>query len=209
MDGIYVLCYVPEHTPSPVRFLSTVYARARTFRGERYHRHCNIMATEGARISTRLRTWWHAADFFSNAQNLASISRFAISLQEGIMATKKVTANKDFERAEWKGFLEYRLSDTELLTAEEWDVSDTDLVEGVVNLTAKGYKLTVTYSSKTGAATATLMAGNEQGKLSGWALSARGRDGRDALKLLFYKHWHALEEDWASLLDVGKPVARG
>lgn len=167
------------------------------------------MASEGSRLSARLRTWWHATNFFDNTQNLVSISRFAISLQEVIMAAKKTGANRDFQRGDWQGFLEYRLSDAELLAAAEWEVSDTDIVEAIVNLIAKGYNLKTSYSVKTGAATATLIAGQEQGKLSGWAVSAKGTDGRDALKLLFYKHYHALDEDWTPLLDVGRPVARG
>lgn len=209
MDSLYVLRYLPENEKEKICFLQTVYEKARTLRGARYHRHCNILATEGARVSARLRTWFHATDFFSNAQNLASIARYAITLQEGILMAKKTTSTKDFVRTEWKGFLDYRLSDAELQAAEEWELSDTDLVEGVLSLTAKGYKLTASYSAKTGAATATLMAGVEQDKLNGWALSARGSDARDAIKLLFFKHWHSLEEDWSELLEVNKPVARG
>lgn len=125
------------------------------------------------------------------------------------MMAKKTSTIKDFERAEWKGFLEYRLSDAELAAASEWDLSDTDVIEAFINLTAKGYKLTVTYSAKSGASTATLMAGVEQGKASGWALSAKGEDARDAVKLLLYKHYHALEESWDAMLDVKRPVARG
>lgn len=209
MEIVLVLVNAPQTPKEEVRYLSTIYRKVRTFADTRYHWDCNTMANEGARISKRLRTWFHNTDFFSNRPNMDSIARYSFALQEGILMAKKTTPQNTYERAEWKGFLEYQMSDAELEAGTAWELGDADLLEGIVSLTGRGYKLTASYNAKSGAATATLMAGQEQGRLSGYALSAKGTDARDAMKLLFYKHWHILDEDWSGLLEVGKRVTRG
>jgi len=209
MDFVIVPYYMVSDAPQKIRFLSSPFNKARTFSDYRLHRACNHLATEGARICQRLRTWKHTTDYFSNATNLTTLSRFAVIYQEELLMAKKTTPTSDFKRAEWKGFLERPFTEQELFEADQWTLDDVGICEGVVSLTAEGYKLTVSYSAQTKACTATLMAGEQQARLSGWALSAKGADGRDALKLLCYKHYHLLGEDWLPLLDVGKRVIRG
>lgn len=209
MDFVIVPRYVPSDTKTSVRFVSSLYTKARTFRDARIHRDCNRLASEGARLNARLRTWWHATDYFSNAPNIQSLSRFSIIYQEGLLMAKNVTPAKDFKRTEWKGFLERPMTDAELASADEWEVSDVQLIEGILALTNNGYKLTLSYSGKAKTATATLMAGDDHGRLAGYALSAKGADGREAIKLLMYKHYHLLEELWLPLLEVRPPIRRG
>lgn len=124
------------------------------------------------------------------------------------MSAKKKTT--EFSReSSWKGFLEYRLSDLELMDADQAAITDEELLDGVVTLSDAGYKLTLSYNAVTKTATATLQAGETLPKLVGWALSARGVDGREAIKLLLYKHHECLKGDWTPLLSVERPVQRG
>lgn len=209
MDLFLVLNHVSVRTETPPRHLPTVYRLARTWGGERYHRGCNAMATAALRFSQRLSTWYNANDYFDNRTTLDNIARYSIEMDTLTnMPPKKQTQNFSRETS-WKGFLEYRLSDMELLDADEQVVTDEDLLESVVNLVNSGYKLTASYSATTKTATATLQAGDALEKYSGWALSARDKDARNALKLLLYKHFECLKGDWASLLAAEKPIQRG
>lgn len=124
------------------------------------------------------------------------------------MAAKRKT-NEFTRESTWKGFLEYRLSDLELMDADEAVCSDEDLLEGVVALADAGYKFTLSYNAQSKAATATLQAGDALPKLVGWALSAKDANGRGAIKLLLYKHHECLKGDWTPLLSAEKPVQRG
>lgn len=209
MDIVIVPSYVSDYQKEKTTGLSFVSDKFAAFRDTRYIRDSRHLATIAALLSTRLRTWFNATDYFSNTTTLYQIADYQITLYERLMMTKRTPQVKSFERAEWKGFVEHRLNDAELQAADDWEVSDAQMWEMFTAVEQKGYKLTVSYSAQTGSSTATMIAGNEQGKLSGWALSARGANGLDALKLLFYKHFHSLDEKWDDLIGSSKPVQRG
>src|SRR5688572_9587596 len=209
MDLLLVLDYVSAAEETPPPFVSTVYRLARTWRGERYHRHWNAMESAARVFSQRLSAWFNANDYFAKRTTFTNIARYSIEkdMVSRMPAQKKTqTFNRE---SNWKGFLEYRLSDMELLDADEQVISDEELLESVVKLVESGYKLTASYSATTKSATATLQAGDALPKLSGWALSAKDKDARGALKLLLYKHFECLKEDWLPLLGSEKPVQRG
>jgi len=209
MDLLIVPCHVPAEPQAKKAFMPTVYGLARTWRGERYHRSCNAMASAAGRFSQRLSTWYNANDYFDNRTTFENIARYSI---EKDMVTRMPAKRKttEFNReSTWKGFLEYRLSDLELIDADETVVSDEEMLESVIRLLETGYKFTASYSATTKTATATLQAGDALPKLTGWALSAKGSNGRDALKLLLYKHFECLKEDWTPLLGSERPAIRG
>jgi len=160
-------------------------------------------------FSHRLRTWYNANDYFANRTTLTNIAIFSFTKERLInVATKRKTT--EFTReSTWKGFLEYRLSDLELIDADEAVISDEEMLDGVVTLLDAGYKLTLSYNAQTKAATATLQAGDAIPKFTGWALSAKDVNGRGALKLLLYKHHECLKGDWSVLLTSEKPIQRG
>ena len=95
------------------------------------------------------------------------------------------------------------------MDADQAVITDEELLDGVITLSEAGYKFTLSYNPVSKAATATLQAGDAHPKLVGWALSARGTDGRDAVKMLLYKHHECLKGDWTGLLTAEKPVQRG
>lgn len=209
MDLLIVSRYVPPDPPPEVHFLPSVYKLARTWRGERYHRNCNEMATSARAFSLRLSTWYNANDFFSNRITLTHLAVFSIAKDYIIPMPTKRKVNDFARESTWKGFLEYRLSDLELMDADQAVITDEELLDGVVTLSESGYKFTLSYNATTKAATATLQAGDLLPKLTGWALSAKGRDGREAVKLLLYKHHECLKGDWLPLLTTEKPIQRG
>lgn len=182
---------------------------AATWAGEGNIRCCREMETSARMFSARLRTWYNANDYFANRITLTNCAVFAIAKDRVTrMPVKKKTTEFNRESA-WKGFLEYRLSDLELIDADEAVITDEELLDGVVTLSELGYKFTCSYNATSKTATATLQAGDALPKLTGWALSARGRDGREAIKLLLYKHHECLKGDWLPLLEVERPVQRG
>jgi len=209
VDLLIVPRYVAPPTPAKPHFLPSVYTMARTWRGARYHRYCNEMETAARRFNLRLSTWYNANDYFSNRTTLELSATFSIAKDLVTRMPSKRKTNEFTRESAWKGFVEYRLSDLELMDADQAVITDEELLDGVVTLSEQGYKFTCSYNSVTKTATATLQAGEALPKLVGWALSARGRDGREAIKLLLYKHHECLKGDWLPLLAVERPVQRG
>ena len=207
---LYIIPRYVSETPttSPV-WLPSVYTMARTWGGTKNIRLCREMETSARMFSTRLSTWYNPNDYFSNRTTITSIAVFSIAKDVVTRMPTKRKTNEFVRESVWKGFLEYRLSDLELIDADEAVISDEELLDGVVTLSDAGYKLTLSYNAQNKTATATLQAGEVMPKLVGWALSAKGRDGREAIKLLLYKHHECLKGDWLPLLTTTKPVQRG
>lgn len=206
---LHIIPRIVSELPAPRQsFLPSIYTKAKTWGGARHIRICREMETAARMFSFRAATWYNANDYFANRATLTSIAIFSIAKERLIMAAKPKKTEFTRESA-WKGFLEYRLSDLELLDADEAVLSDEDLLDGVTTLVDAGYKFTLSYNAQTKTATATLQAGDALPKFTGWALSAKDQNGRGALKLLLYKHHECLKGDWTSLLTAEKPIQRG
>lgn len=190
---------IPEGVVARARRWSSPSVRTSVRRLESLAHHC----------CSSLRRHYTPNDFWQTRKTVELLASFHIEFYERLIMAKKKSVVQEFKRTEWKGFLEFHLTDAHLLAADEWEATDTDLLEWYCEMTVQGYKITGSHKSESGDSTATMMAGDLQGELSGWALSAKGRDGREALKLLMYKHNYALETDWAQLLGESRPVRRG
>lgn len=160
-------------------------------------------------LSARADKWSVPHNFFDNRQTLEQLARLQIIIQEEILMAKKTSRQSDFDRPEWKGFLDYTLNEQELVAADAWKATSAQIWENVNGLLAEGYRLTLSYSANLRAYTATLQAGKEQGAAAGWALSARDAKAEGALKLLLYKHFAGLEQKWDTLLETPKRTIRG
>lgn len=209
MDLLIIPYYVAEPPPPKPHFLPSIYTMASTWRGTRYIRICREMETSARMFAARLGTWYNANDYFANRTTLTNIAVFSIAKERLINVASKRKPTEFTRENTWKGFLDYRLSDLELLDADEAVISDEEMLDGVVALLDAGYKLTLSYNAQTKATTATLQAGDAIPKFTGWALSAKDVGGRGALKLLLYKHHECLKGDWTALLTAEKPVQRG
>lgn len=175
----------------------------------RYQSACRRCETQARLLVARLERHYLPTNFFDLRDILEIFARLTNTIEGEIVMATKSKKQPAFERAEWKGFLDVRLTDAQLEEADAWKCSPLQMLEGVHVLAMEGYKLTVSYSAQAGCSTATLMAGTQQGTASGYAVSARGENSADALKLLLFKHHFVLERDWTKLLTQPPAKKRG
>lgn len=120
---------------------------------------------------------------------------------------KKRDPIPDTSKAEWKGFLDYRLSDDELAELDNWKPKPIELWLEVDEMIKAGYRLTLTYNSRTHLASCTLIDDSNMRPTGGFAISSADDDGALALKMAVFKHLK-LDRTWVSLLDKPQPKGR-
>jgi len=152
-------------------------------------------------LMTRLASYRSEGDLW---QKQRFYGRVAYLREEFAMArgTAKRDAIKDTDKAEWKGFLDYRLTDEELNDLDNWKPKPTEIWAEVDGAIAAGYRFTLTYNAKTHLASCTIIDDNPTRPSGGYALSSSDEDGALALKMAVFKHVR-LDRTWQSLL--GKP----
>ena len=114
---------------------------------------------------------------------------------------------KQADRAEWKGFLDRRMSEDELAACDAWKPKPTEVFVLVDEMMAADFRLTLSYNKRTGLASCTVIDDSPSRKSGGWAISTADENGAAALKAAVYKHVTLLQGDWISLLE--QPVKRG
>jgi len=127
------------------------------------------------------------------------------------MSGKTRTNNKQStnELPEWKGFLDRKLDDTELALLDDWKPNAKQVWDLVDALITSGFRLTLSYNSKTRLASVTQIDNREKSSTAGYALSSADTDGALALKLALFKHFEILKEDWSSISDSAPRARRG
>jgi hypothetical protein len=111
-----------------------------------------------------------------------------------IMAGAKVTPKR--EEQEWKGFVNYVLSEEDKAAYSEWDVDDHDLWLLVAGHEQCGYKLSHTYNAKNDTFNANYVCNDEKSPNKGYCLSAFAPDWYNAVKILAFKHEVVLDGIW-------------
>lgn len=161
--------------------------------------------------------FWYADDLtvraasWRIADNLFLSYRFSVLLYKfrgeycNMAGRKPVEAKAS--RAKWVGFLDYRLTDDELVGLDEWQPQTADIWARVDALMADGYRLALSYNDSLKVATCTIMDDNPARKSGGYGLSSSDADGAMALKAAMFKHWEILGGSWERLLDA--PLTRG
>lgn len=142
---------------------------------------------------------WEVQRFYARVSYLRG--EFAVARQ-----TKKRDPIPDNSKAEWKGFLDYRLGEDEIAELDNWKPKPVEIWEEVDELINAGYRLTLTYNAKMHMASCTIIDDSNTRPTGGWALSSMDTDGALALKMAVFKH-RKLERTWVSLLD--KPPTLG
>jgi hypothetical protein len=112
---------------------------------------------------------------------------------------------KDDDKAEWKGFLDYRLTEEELVELDNWKPKPSEIWTEVDAAIASGYRFTLTYNAKTHLASCTMIDDSGARESGGYALSSGDEDGALALKMAIFKHLR-LERTWASVLGTPRGV---
>ena len=111
-----------------------------------------------------------------------------------IVATGKTPAKH--EQQEWKGFVNYVLSDEDKTQYSTWNVDDHDLWLLVAGHQQCGYKLSVSFNAKNDTFSATYLCNDEQSANKGYCLSAFAPDWYNAVKILAFKHDVVLDGNW-------------
>jgi hypothetical protein len=114
---------------------------------------------------------------------------------------------QDNSKAEWKGFLDFRLTDDELNELDQWKPKPSELWIEIDGMIQSGIRCTLTYNAKTHLASCTLIDDSNTRPSGGFALSSADTDGALALKMAVFKHMK-LDRTWASLLDKPMPLGR-
>lgn len=102
-------------------------------------------------------------------------------------------------------FLNVRLTDEQLKEADEWEVKPVQVWAALDHALHAGLSLSFSYNSERKTASAMFIDRREESEAANWALSAFSDDCKDALKLLLYKHFELLKEDWIPLLHNDAP----
>jgi len=173
------------------------------------------LADHGWQASAYL--FWHADDLMCRAAswrdsgNLFLSYRFSVLFYKFRVEYCSMAGRKPVEakasRAKWVGFLDYRLSDDELMALDEWQPAVADIWARVDALITNGYRLALSYNKEFSVSTCTIMDDDASRKSGGYGLSSSDADGAMALKAALYKHWEILGGTWDSLLDA--PLTRG
>lgn len=121
--------------------------------------------------------------------------------------TKRRDAIRQEEKAEWKGFLDYRLDEAGLTELDEWKPRPADIWSEVDAAIATGFRFTLSYNARTHLASCTMICDDGDKTYGGYALSSSDEDGALALKMMVFKHVK-LGHDWSSLMSDEKPKGR-
>lgn len=176
-------------------------------------------AVDAGRGSRLMSVWMLADNLLTRAashretRNLFEMYSFAS--KRNLLSTEMEMAQKKHEqttqdtngRAEWKGFLDYRLDSYQLSQLDEWRPKPAEVWEMVENTIQNGYRFTLSYNKATKIATCTIIDDDKARKTAGHALASGDTDGASALKMAIFKQHILLQNDWTSLVDA-PPVAR-
>lgn len=110
------------------------------------------------------------------------------------VAGAKVTKKTDFP--EFKGYVNYVLSDENKAVFSSWDIDDHDLWLLVAGHNQCGYKLSVSFNPKNDTFNATYMCNDTSSPNAGFCLSAFAPDWYNAVKILAFKHDVVLDGVW-------------
>ena len=120
---------------------------------------------------------------------------------------KKRDPIPDSSKAEWKGFLDYRLSDDDLVELDGWKPKPQELWSEIDEMIKAGYRFTLSYNAKTHLASCTMIDDSNMRPSGGYAISSADSDGALALKMAVFKHLK-LERTWLGLLEKPQPMGR-
>lgn len=134
----------------------------------------------------------------------------AFKQERATMAGRKVKEERrQDERPEWRGFLDFRLTDEQLEALDSSKPKPTELFAAIDDMQQNDYRFILSYNRRTKLASVTVMDDNPERKSAGYALSSADTDCAGALKMAVYKHVVLLEGDWSRLLEAPPKSRRG
>lgn len=103
------------------------------------------------------------------------------------------------KNADWKGFVDYRLTGDDKAAYAAWDANSDDVFEVLVHAIETGHKLSVAYNSQAASFSASFTGNASTGPNAGLTLSAFGPDWVTACRVLCFKHSELAGCDWSAL----------
>lgn len=103
---------------------------------------------------------------------------------------------KPIEKPQWKGFWDCHLSDEQRKAFAAWDVTTDELFGSIDYLLDRSYKITLTVGNGGNSFIASITCNAQKLKWSGYTMTSYAPSAWEALKLLVFKHFHILSEDW-------------
>jgi hypothetical protein len=168
-----------------------------------------LMRAKAEQLFGLLASYRQPDNFFEKSRAANVFAEFRIIYGGYFMPKRQAKPNTSAERAEWKGFIERRLSEPELEEFDNQEFQSLEVLAALDNLLSEDYRLTLSYQAASKSYTATLMDQRLSRSTAGYALSASDASGYTALCMLLYKHIKILGEDWSTLLGEGRPSRRG
>lgn len=180
-----------------------------------------LAAIKDNRSSRIMHVWLLADDLLAKCasyreqENLFARIQFAnkrnlLSEEIGIVAKKQEqTTQSNNGRAEWKGFLDFRLDSDQLERLDAWHPKPAEIWAMVEHTIQQGYRLTLSYNKHTKMATCTIIDDDAKSPTGGYALSSGDTDGALALKMAVFKQHVLLDNEWNGLLGSAPPQRRG
>lgn len=156
----------------------------------------------------RATSWREEYDLFSSYAFSRMFFNFSCERHVCNM-TKRKDVIRDDQKAEWKGFVDRRLSDEELAELDGWKPKPSEIWAEVDQLTQDGYRLTLTYNKRTKLSSCTIIDDDPSRKSGGYALSNADTDGACSLKMAIFKHVILLGRSWEALLAAPPRARRG
>lgn len=132
----------------------------------------------------------------ATAQWLSQLGEFMYGEMSAIMAATKAPAQRKSGPVEFKGFVNYVLSEEDKTAFKAWDVDDHDLWLLLATDIQIGYKLSVSYNKQNDTFSATYMCNDPGSQNAGYCLSAFAPDWYNAVKSLVFKHNEVLDTIW-------------
>ena len=98
--------------------------------------------------------------------------------------------------AEWKGFINYVLSEADKAEYDKWEIHDHDLWLLVAGHEQCGYKLSCSFNGKNDTFNANYICNDTTSPNKGYCLSAFAPDWYHAIRVLAFKHEVILDGVW-------------
>lgn len=147
-------------------------------------------------------------DLFTRPRFWSDLLEF-LALNEGATMARSKVQRSQADRAEWKGFLDRRLSDEELEELDNWKPKPIEVFAIVDEMMAADFRMTLSYSKRTGLASCTVIDDDPKRKTAGYALSTADENCAAALKAAVFKHAIVLKSDWSVLVEQPPKARRG
>lgn len=102
----------------------------------------------------------------------------------------------------WKGFVDVKLTDTDKANLAAWDVSDSDVWDGIAQYCEAGIKVAVSYNAKNASFTCAGTGQASSGENNGYCVVAYAKTPYDAARVWLFKVATMLPAVWCEY-DVG------